>query len=51
MAAPLATCTSEEQRSVIRFFLSIEGAKPIEILRRMNVQYGDAVTTASVRVD
>jgi len=41
MAAPLATCTKEEQRSVIRF-LSSEGVKPIEIHRRMKVQYGDA---------
>jgi len=41
MAAPLATCTKEEQRSVIRF-LSNEGVKPIEIHRRMKVQYGDA---------
>ena len=41
MAVPLATCTKEEQRSVIRF-LSSEGVKPIEIHRRMKVQYGDA---------
>jgi hypothetical protein len=41
MAAPLATCTKEEQRSVIRFFYR-EGVKPIEIHRRMKVQYGDA---------
>ena len=41
MAARLATCTKEEQRSVI-CFLSSEGAKPIEIHRRMKVQYGDA---------
>ena len=41
MAAPLATCTKEEQRSVIRF-LSSEGVKPIEIHRRMEVQYGYA---------
>jgi len=41
MAAPLATCTKEEQRSVIRF-LSSEWLKPIEIHRRMKVQYGDA---------
>ena len=41
MAATLATCTKEEQRSVIRF-LSTEGLKPIEIHRRMKVQYGDA---------
>ena len=41
MAAPFATCTKEEQRSVIRF-LSSEGVKPKEIHRRMKVQYGDA---------
>jgi len=41
MATPLATCTKEEQRSVIGF-LSSEGVKPIEINRPMKVQYGDA---------
>ena len=41
MAAPLETCTMEEQRSVIRFLRS-EGVKPIDIHRRMKVQYGDA---------
>jgi len=41
LAAPLATCTKEEQRSVIRFLTS-EGVKSIEIHRRMKVQYGDA---------
>jgi len=41
MAAPLATCTKEEQRSVIRF-LSNEEVKPIEIHQQMKVQYGDA---------
>ena len=41
MAAPLATCTKEEQRSVIRF-LSGEVVKPIEIRERMKFQYGDA---------
>ena len=41
MAAPLETCTREEQRSVIRFLRS-KGVKPIEIHRRMKVQYGDA---------
>ena len=41
MAAPLATCAKEEQRSVNRI-LSNEGVKPIEIHRRMKVQYGDA---------
>jgi cobalamin biosynthesis Co2+ chelatase CbiK len=34
MAAPLATCAEEEPR--------IEGVKPIEIHRRMKVQYGGA---------
>jgi len=41
MVAPLATCTIEEQRSVINFLRS-EGVEPIEIHRRMEVQYGDA---------
>jgi len=41
MAASLATCIKDEQRSVIRF-LSSEWVKPIEIHRRMTVQYGDA---------
>jgi hypothetical protein len=38
MAAPLCTCTKEEQRSVIRFLIS-EGVKPTEVHRRMKVQY------------
>jgi len=41
MAAPLTTCTKEEQRSVIRF-LSSEEVKPIEIHRQIKVQYGNA---------
>jgi len=41
MAAPLATCTKGEQRSVVRF-LGIEGVKPVEIHRRMKVQYRGA---------
>jgi len=41
MASPIATCPKEEQRTVIHF-LGSEGVKPIEIHRRMNVQYGDA---------
>jgi len=41
MVAPLATCTKEEQLSVIRF-LGSERVKPSEIHRRMEVQYGDA---------
>ena len=40
MAAPLAACTKEEQRSVIPF-LRGEWVKAIEILRRMEVEYGD----------
>jgi len=43
MAAPLSTCTVEEQQSVIRFFfLWSEVVKPSEIYRRMKVQYGDS---------
>jgi len=41
MVPPLATCTKEEQRSVIHI-LSSEGVKPIEIRRRLKVHYGDA---------
>jgi len=41
MAAPLAKCTKEGQRSVIHF-LNSEEVKPVEIHRRMKVQYGDA---------
>jgi hypothetical protein len=41
MAAPPATCTKEEQRSVIHFLIS-EGVNPIEIHCRMKVQYGCA---------
>ena len=40
MAAPLSTCTVEEQRSVVHFLWS-EGVKPSEIYR-MKVQYGDS---------
>ena len=41
MAAPLETCTREEQCCVI-WFLHSEGVKPIEIHRRIKVQYSDA---------
>jgi hypothetical protein len=41
MAAPMSTCTVEEQRSIIRFLWS-EGVKLSEIYRRMKVQYGDS---------
>jgi hypothetical protein len=41
MAARLETCTKEKQRSFISF-LRGEELKPIEIHRRMEVQYGDA---------
>ena len=40
MAAPLETCTREEQRYVIRFLHS-EGVKLTEIHRRMKYQYSD----------
>ena len=40
MAAPLESCTREEQRSVIPFLRS-EGVKHVEIHRRMKVHYGD----------
>jgi hypothetical protein len=41
MVVPIETCTREEQRSVIDF-LSSEGLKPIEIHRRMKMQFGGA---------
>ena len=41
MVALLASCTKDEQHSVIRF-LSSEGVKPIEIHLQMKVQNGDA---------
>jgi len=41
MAAPLSTCSVEEQRSVIRLLWS-EGVKPSEIYRSMKFQY-DAI--------
>ncbi|GFG37329.1 hypothetical protein Cfor_07772 [Coptotermes formosanus] len=41
MAAPLETCTRDEQHSVI-CFLSSEGVKPTEIHRRIKTQYGAA---------
>lgn len=41
MATPLEHCTREEQRSVIRFLHS-EGVKPIDIHRRMKLQYGNS---------
>jgi len=41
MDAPLQDCTIEEQRGVVRF-LWAEGAKPVEIHRRMLTQYGQS---------
>ena len=41
MDAPLQDCTIEEQRGVVRF-LRAEGAKPVEIHRRMLAQYGQS---------
>jgi transposase len=40
MEAPLSICTKEEMREVIRFLFA-EGVKPMEIIRRMQAQYGD----------
>jgi len=40
MAVPLDHCTKQEKRSVVRFLFS-KGVKPIEIYRRMRIQYGD----------
>jgi len=41
MDAPLQDCTIEEQRGVVQF-LWAEGAKPVEIHRRMLAQYGQS---------
>jgi hypothetical protein len=40
MEAPLSICTKEEMRGVIRFLFG-EGVKPVEIISRMQAQYGD----------
>jgi len=40
MFVPLQQCTKQEQSSVMKFLFS-EGMKPIEIHRRMRIQYGD----------
>jgi transposase len=40
MEAPLSICTKEEMRGVIRFLFA-EDVKPVEIIRRMQAQYGD----------
>jgi hypothetical protein len=40
METPLSICTKEEMRGVVRFLFA-EGVKPVEIIRRMQVQYGD----------
>jgi hypothetical protein len=37
MAAPLRTCTKEEQLSVIRFLIN-EDVKPTEVHRRIDLQ-------------
>ena len=41
MATPLAVCTKEEQRAVIRF-LWLEGMPGAEIHWRLSTQYGDS---------
>jgi transposase len=40
MEAPLSICTKEEIRGVIRFLFA-EDVKRVEIIRRMQAQYGD----------
>jgi hypothetical protein len=40
MEAPLSICTKHEMRGVIRF-LFVEGIKPVEIICRIQAQYGD----------
>jgi hypothetical protein len=40
MEAALSICTKEEMRGVIRYLFA-EGVKPVEIVRRMQAQYGD----------
>jgi hypothetical protein len=41
MEAPLPICTKEEMRRVIRFLFA-EDIEPVEIIRRMQAQYGDS---------
>jgi hypothetical protein len=45
MEVPLSICTKEEMRGVIRLFA--EGVKPVEIIRGMQVQYGDNCSSRS----
>jgi hypothetical protein len=40
MEDALSICTKQEMRGVIRFLFA-EGVKPVEIIRRMQAQYGD----------
>jgi hypothetical protein len=40
MEAPVSIRTKEEMRGMIRFLFA-EGFKPVEIIRRMQAQYGD----------
>jgi hypothetical protein len=40
MEAPVTICTKGEMRGVIRFLFA-EGVKPVEIIRRMQAQFGD----------
>jgi hypothetical protein len=40
MEAPFSICAKQEMRGVI-LFLFAEGVKPVEIIRRMQDQYGD----------
>jgi hypothetical protein len=46
MEAPLSISTNEEMRRVIRF-LCAEVVTPVEIIRRMQAQYGDNCSSRS----
>jgi hypothetical protein len=46
MEAPLSICTKEEMRGVIRFLFA-EGVKPVEIICRMQAQYGNNCLSCS----
>jgi hypothetical protein len=46
MEYPVLICTKEDIRGVIRFLFA-EGVKPLEIIRRMQAQYGDSSLSRS----
>jgi cytochrome c-type biogenesis protein CcmH/NrfF len=46
MEAPLSICTKEEMRGVVRVLLA-DGVKSVEIICRMQAQYGDNCLSCS----